>query len=149
MRLKKALDAVVKDYDFVFIDCPPALSLLTINGLTAAHLVIIPMQCEYYALEGLSDLVNTIKRIKTHLNPKLEIGGLIRTMFDGRNSLSQQVSDQLDKHFGDKLFETVIPRNVRVAEAPSYGLPVLVYYKMSKGAVAYQALTEEFLKRFA
>ena len=149
MRLKKALDAVAKDYDFVFIDCPPALSLLTINGLTAAHLVIIPMQCEYYAIEGLSDLVNTIKRIKTHLNPKLEIGGLIRTMFDGRNSLSQQVSDQLDKHFGDKLFETVIPRNVRVAEAPSYGLPVLVYDKMSKGAVAYQALTEEFLKRFA
>ena len=149
MRLKKALDAAAKDYDFVFIDCPPALSLLTINGLTAAHLVIIPMQCEYYALEGLSDLVDTIKRIKAHLNPTLEIGGLIRTMFDGRNSLSQQVSDQLDKHFGDKLFETVIPRNVRVAEAPSYGLPVLVYDKMSKGAVAYQALTEEFLKRFA
>ena len=149
MRLKKALDAAAKDYDFVFIDCPPALSLLTINGLTAAHLVIIPMQCEYYALEGLSDLVDTIKRIKAHLNPNLEIGGLIRTMFDGRNSLSQQVSDQLDKHFGDKLFETVIPRNVRVAEAPSYGLPVLVYDKMSKGAVAYQALTEEFLKRFA
>ncbi|MDA1331540.1 MAG: ParA family protein [Proteobacteria bacterium] len=148
-RLKNALDTVATEYDFVLIDCPPALSLLTINGLTAAHLVIIPMQCEYYALEGLSDLVDTIKRIKAHLNPNLEIGGLIRTMFDGRNSLAQQVSDQLDKHFGEKLFETVIPRNVRVAEAPSYGLPVLVYDKMSKGAVAYQALTEEFLKRFA
>ena len=139
---------MTSDYDFVFIDCPPALSLLTINGLTAAHFVIIPMQCEYYALEGLRDLVDTIKRIKEHLNPSLEIGGLVRTMFDGRNSLAQQVSDQLDKHFGDKLFKTVIPRNVRVAEAPSYGLPVLVYDKMSKGAISYQALTEEFLKRF-
>lgn len=147
-RLRKALNAVTSDYDFVFIDCPPALSLLTINGLTAAHFVIIPMQCEYYALEGLRDLVDTIKRIKEHLNPSLEIGGLVRTMFDGRNSLAQEVSDQLDKHFGDKLFKTVIPRNVRVAEAPSYGLPVLVYDKMSKGAISYQALTEEFLKRF-
>ena len=146
--LKRALVSVVDDYDFVLIDCPPALSLLTINGLTAAKYVIIPMQCEYYALEGLSDLVDTIKRIKSYLNPNLEIGGLVRTMFDGRNSLSQQVSDQLDTHFGDKLFETVIPRNVRVAEAPSYGLPVLIYDKMSKGAIAYQSLSAEFLDRF-
>lgn len=146
--LKRALVSVVDDYDFVLIDCPPALSLLTINGLTAAKYVIIPMQCEYYALEGLSDLVDTIKRIKSYLNPNLEIGGLVRTMFDGRNSLSQQVSDQLDTHFGDKLFETVIPRNVRVAEAPSHGLPVLIYDKMSKGAIAYQSLSAEFLDRF-
>ena len=146
--LKRALVSVIDDYDFVLIDCPPALSLLTINGLTAAKYVIIPMQCEYYALEGLSDLVDTIKRIKSYLNPNLEIGGLVRTMFDGRNSLSQQVSDQLDTHFGDKLFETVIPRNVRVAEAPSYGLPVLIYDKMSKGAIAYQSLSAEFLDRF-
>ena len=125
VRLKTALNKVIGEYDFILIDCPPALSLLTINGLTAAHFVIIPMQCEYYALEGLSDLVDTIKRIKSHLNPELEIGGLVRTMFDGRNSLSQQVSEQLNIHFGHKLFETVIPRNVRVAEAPSHGLPVL------------------------
>ena len=148
VRLKTALNAVVAEYDFILIDCPPALSLLTINGLTAAHFVIIPMQCEYYALEGLSDLVGTIKRIKSHLNPELEIGGLVRTMFDGRNSLSQQVSEQLNIHFGHKLFETVIPRNVRVAEAPSHGLPVLTYDKQSKGALAYGALSREFLARF-
>ena len=147
--LKRALESVTDDYDFILIDCPPALSLLTLNGLTAAKYVIIPMQCEYYALEGLSDLVDTIKRIKSYLNPNLEIGGSVRTMFDGRNSLSQQVSDQLDRHFGDKLFETVIPRNVRVAEAPSHGLPVLIYDKMSKGAIAYQSLSAEFLERFS
>ena len=148
VRLKTALNKVIGEYDFILIDCPPALSLLTINGLTAAHFVIIPMQCEYYALEGLSDLVDTIKRIKSHLNPELEIGGLVRTMFDGRNSLSQQVSEQLNIHFGHKLFETVIPRNVRVAEAPSHGLPVLTYDKQSKGALAYGALSHEFLARF-
>ena len=148
VRLKTALNKVIGEYDFILIDCPPALSLLTINGLTAAHFVIIPMQCEYYALEGLSDLVDTIKRIKSHLNPELEIGGLVRTMFDGRNSLSQQVSEQLNIHFGHKLFETVIPRNVRVAEAPSHGLPVLTYDKQSKGALAYVALSREFLARF-
>ncbi|MDG2202108.1 MAG: AAA family ATPase [Burkholderiales bacterium] len=146
--LKTALNKVTGEYDFILIDCPPALSLLTINGLTAAHFVIIPMQCEYYALEGLSDLVDTIKRIKSYLNPELEIGGLVRTMFDGRNSLSQQVSEQLNIHFGHKLFETVIPRNVRVAEAPSHGLPVLTYDKQSKGALAYGALSREFLARF-
>ena len=148
VKLKTALNKVIGEYDFILIDCPPALSLLTINGLTAAHFVIIPMQCEYYALEGLSDLVDTIKRIKSHLNPELEIGGLVRTMFDGRNSLSQQVSEQLNIHFGHKLFETVIPRNVRVAEAPSHGLPVLTYDKQSKGALAYGALSREFLARF-
>lgn len=148
VRLKTALNKVIGEYDYILIDCPPALSLLTINGLTAAHFVIIPMQCEYYALEGLSDLVDTIKRIKSHLNPELEIGGLVRTMFDGRNSLSQQVSEQLNIHFGHKLFETVIPRNVRVAEAPSHGLPVLTYDKQSKGALAYGALSREFLARF-
>jgi len=148
VRLKTALNKVIGEYDFILIDCPPALSLLTINGLTAANFVIIPMQCEYYALEGLSDLVDTIKRIKSHLNPELEIGGLVRTMFDGRNSLSQQVSEQLNIHFGHKLFETVIPRNVRVAEAPSHGLPVLTYDKQSKGALAYGALSREFLARF-
>jgi chromosome partitioning protein len=148
VRLKTALNKVIGEYDFILIDCPPALSLLTINGLTAAHFVIIPMQCEYYALEGLSDLVDTVKRIKSHLNPELEIGGLVRTMFDGRNSLSQQVSEQLNIHFGHKLFETVIPRNVRVAEAPSHGLPVLTYDKQSKGALAYGALSREFLARF-
>ena len=148
VRLKTALNKVIGEYDFILIDCPPAFSLLTINGLTAAHFVIIPMQCEYYALEGLSDLVDTIKRIKSHLNPELEIGGLVRTMFDGRNSLSQQVSEQLNIHFGHKLFETFIPRNVRVAEAPSHGLPVLTYDKQSKGALAYWALSREFLARF-
>jgi len=148
VKLKTALNKVIGEYDFILIDCPPALSLLTINGLTAAHFVIITMQCEYYALEGLSDLVDTIKRIKSHLNPELEIGGLVRTMFDGRNSLSQQVSEQLNIHFGHKLFETVIPRNVRVAEAPSHGLPVLTYDKQSKGALAYGALSREFLARF-
>jgi chromosome partitioning protein len=146
--LKQALTAVHDEYDYVLVDCPPALSLLTLNGLAAARSVIIPMQCEYYALEGLSDLVNTIKRVKLRLNPQLEIGGLVRTMFDGRNSLTNQVSEQLLHHFGAKVFETVIPRNVRVAEAPSFGMPVTVYDKLSKGADAYRALTDEFLLRF-
>lgn len=148
LKLRDALELVAAEYDYVLIDCPPALSLLTINGLSAAHAVVIPMQCEYYALEGLSDLVSTIKRIKVNLNPSLEIGGLIRTMFDGRNSLSQQVSDQLLEHFHDKVFGTVIPRNVRVAEAPSHGLPITIYDSASKGAKAYKALSEEFLIRF-
>ena len=147
-RLKQALTAVHDEYDYVLVDCPPALSLLTLNGLAAARSVMIPMQCEYYALEGLSDLVNTIKRVKLRLNPQLEIGGLVRTMFDGRNSLTNQVSEQLLHHFGAKVFETVIPRNVRVAEAPSFGMPVTVYDKLSKGAEAYRALTDEFLLRF-
>lgn len=146
-RLRSALAAVQADYDYILIDCPPALSLLTLNGLVAAHSVMIPMQCEYYALEGLSDLVNTVKKVRAHLNPQLEIEGLLRTMFDPRNALAQQVSDQLQRHFGDKVYSTVIPRNIRLAEAPSYGKPVLFYDRASKGALAYTALAGEFLQR--
>jgi chromosome partitioning protein len=146
-RLKSALAPVAGRYDFVILDCPPALSLLTLNGLVAADAVMIPMQCEYYALEGLSDLVNTLKRIKLNLNRKIEIEGLLRTMFDPRSTLAQQVSDQLVKHFTSKLYHTVIPRNVRLAEAPSYGRPILAYDKSSKGAQAYLALAEELLAR--
>lgn len=144
-RLKRALEAVVGEYDYILLDCPPALNLLTVNGLCAAHTVMIPMQCEYYALEGLSDLVKTIKRVRAHLNPQLEIEGLLRTMFDPRNALAQQVSEQLQQHFGDKVYRTVIPRNVRLAEAPSYGVPVLYHDKTSKGAQAYLALAGEML----
>jgi len=146
-RLKEALAAVEPDYDYILIDCPPSLSLLTINGLVAAHAVLIPMQCEYYALEGLSDLVGTIKRVRAHLNPQLEIAGLVRTMYDPRNTLSQQVSEQLESHFGDKVYQTLVPRNVRLAEAPSYGAPAVVWDKTSKGAQAYIALAEEILAR--
>lgn len=129
------------------IDCPPALSLITVNALTAAHAVMIPMQCEYFALEGLSDLVNTIRKVRQHLNPDLEIEGLLRTMFDNRNTLAQQVSGELAQHFGDKVYRTVIPRNVRLAEAPSYGVPVLFHDKNSKGAQAYLALAGEIINR--
>ena len=146
-RLKDALAAVTADYDFILIDCPPALNLLTVNGLTAAQAVMIPMQCEYYALEGLSDLVGTIKRVRAHLNPALEIEGLLRTMYDPRNTLAQQVSAQLLQHFGDKVYRTVIPRNVRLAEAPSHGLPALEFDRSSKGAQAYLALAGEMLNR--
>ena len=145
MRLKKALEVVRDDYDYVLIDCPPSLNLLTLNGLCAAQSVMIPMQCEYYALEGLSDLVNTIRKVRAHLNPELEIEGLLRTMFDPRNTLAQQVSDQLQQHFGEKVYRTVIPRNVRLAEAPSYGLPALYYDSQSKGTLAYLALAGELL----
>jgi chromosome partitioning protein len=144
-RLKAALAVVEAEYDFVLIDCPPSLSLLTINGLVAAREVLIPMQCEYYALEGLSDLVGTVKRVRANLNPTLEIGGLLRTMYDPRNTLSQQVSAQLEQHFGDKVFKTLVPRNIRLAEAPSYGMPALVLDRASKGAQAYLALAEEIL----
>jgi chromosome partitioning protein len=129
------------------IDCPPSLSLLTLNGLVAAESVLIPMQCEYYALEGLSDLVGTIKRVRANLNPNLEIAGLLRTMFDARNTLAQQVSEQLEAHFGDKVYRSVVPRNVRLAEAPSYGTPAVLWDPESKGAQAYLALAEEVLKR--
>jgi len=149
MRLKEALAAVENDYDFVLIDCPPALNLLTVNGLTAAHAVMIPMQCEYYALEGLSDLVQTIRKVREHLNPALEIEGLLRTMYDPRNTLAQQVSAQLVQHFGDKVYRTVIPRNVRLAEAPSYGMPAFKFDRNSKGAQAYLALAGEMLNRVA
>ncbi|MEW6314223.1 MAG: ParA family protein [Pseudomonadota bacterium] len=148
-RLKEALATVGADYDFILIDCPPALNLLTVNGLVAAQAVMIPMQCEYYALEGLSDLVNTIKKVRAYLNPGLEIEGLLRTMYDPRNTLAQQVSEQLQQHFGDKVYRTVIPRNVRLAEAPSYGVPVINFDKQSKGALAYLALAGEMLNKSA
>lgn len=145
-RLKEALQPVLGEYDYILIDCPPALNLLTLNGLCAAESVMIPMQCEYYALEGLSDLVNTIRKVRANLNPVLEIEGLLRTMFDPRNTLAQHVSDQLQQHFGDKVYRTIIPRNVRIAEAPSYGKPVLYHDKLSKGTQAYLALASEMLK---
>ena len=148
-RLKDALQNVSGEYDYVLIDCPPALNLLTLNGLCAARSVMIPMQCEYYALEGLSDLVNTIRKVRAHLNPDLEIEGLLRTMFDPRNTLAQQVSEQLQQHFGKKVYRTVIPRNVRLAEAPSYGLPALYHDKLSKGSQAYLALAGELLNNAA
>jgi chromosome partitioning protein len=146
-RLRGELQAVAADYDFVLIDCPPSLSLLTLNGLCAAHGVVIPMQCEYYALEGLADLVNTIKRVAAHLNPDLRIIGLLRVMFDPRMTLQQQVSDQLVEKFGDKVFDAIIPRNVRLAEAPSYGLPGVAYDRASRGAQAYIAFGAEMIER--
>jgi len=146
-RLKLALADVDAEYDFMLIDCPPALSMLTLNGLCAAHGVIIPMQCEYYALEGLSDLVNTIKKVHAKLNPDLRIIGLLRVMFDPRMTLSQQVSAQLEQHFGDKVFKTIIPRNVRLAEAPSYGMPGVSFDPSSKGAQAYVAFGAEMVER--
>jgi len=148
-RLKTALESIAERYDFILLDCPPALNLLTVNGLCAAHAVMIPMQCEYYALEGLSDLVQTIKKVRVSLNPNLEIEGLLRTMYDPRNTLAQQVSEQLQRHFGDKVYRTVIPRNVRLAEAPSHGIPVVTLDKQSKGALAYLALAGEMLSKAA
>lgn len=146
-RLKTALAQVQDQYDFVLIDCPPSLSMLTLNGLCAAHGVVVPMQCEYFALEGLTDLVNTIKQVHANLNADLAIIGLLRVMFDPRITLQQQVSDQLKSHFGDKVFDTVIPRNVRLAEAPSYGLPGVVFDPASKGALAYVAFAREMVER--
>ena len=146
-RLKLALQAVQDDYDFVLIDCPPSLSMLTLNGLCSAHGVIVPMQCEYFALEGLSDLVNTIKQVHANLNAELEIIGLLRVMFDPRITLQQQVSDQLKAHFGDKVFNTVIPRNVRLAEAPSYGQPGVTFDPASKGAQAFVEFAKEMSAR--
>jgi len=146
-RLKQALSELGDEYDFILIDCPPALNLLTVNGLCAAQAVMIPMQCEYYALEGLSDLVQTIKKVRVNLNPGLEIEGLLRTMYDPRNTLAQQVSDQLQQHFGDKVYRTVIPRNIRLAEAPSHGVSVMTLDRQSKGALAYLALAGEMLSR--
>ena len=146
-RLKDALESVLTEYDFVLIDCPPALSLLTLNGLCAANGVIVPMQCEYFALEGLSDLVNTIKQVHANLNPELTIIGLLRVMFDPRTTLQQQVSEQLMSHFGDKVFSTIIPRNVRLAEAPSYGMPGVTFDKSSRGAQAYMQFGAEMIER--
>jgi chromosome partitioning protein len=146
-RLKTALAAVDADYDFVLIDCPPSLSMLTLNGLCSAHGVIVPMQCEYFALEGLTDLVNTIKQVHANLNKDLKIIGLLRVMFDPRITLQQQVSDQLKAHFGNKVFDAVIPRNVRLAEAPSYGLPGVVFDPSAKGSQAYVEFARELVLR--
>lgn len=146
-RLKGALAAVGADYDFVLIDCPPSLSMLTLNGLCAANGVVVPMQCEYFALEGLTDLVNTIKQVHANLNPDLQIIGLLRVMFDTRTTLQQQVSDQLKDHFGDKVFNTVIPRNVRLAEAPSYGVPGVVFDPSAKGSKAFVEFAREMVER--
>jgi chromosome partitioning protein len=147
LRLKSALARVAAQYDYILIDCPPALNLLTLNGLVAADSVMIPMQCEYYALEGLSDLINTIKKVRLHLNPSIEIEGLLRTMYDPRNTLALQVSSQLEQHFGKKVYDTVIPRNVRLAEAPSYGVPAVKFDVMCKGSQAYVELANEILGR--
>ncbi|MBP6395094.1 MAG: ParA family protein [Giesbergeria sp.] len=147
MRLKNALAEVDADYDFVLIDCPPSLSMLTLNGLCAAHGVVVPMQCEYFALEGVTDLVHTIKQVHANLNPDLQIIGLLRVMFDPRTTLQQQVSEQLKSHFGDKVFNTVIPRNVRLAEAPSYGLPGVVFDPSAKGSQAFIAFAQEMVER--
>ncbi len=146
-KLKNALEPVKADYDFVLIDCPPSLSLLTLNGLICAKGVIIPMQCEYFALEGLSDLVNTIKRVTANLNTDLTIIGLLRVMYDPRMTLSQQVSAQLEQFFGDKVFQTIIPRNVRLAEAPSHGLPGVTFDPASRGAKAYISFAQELVAR--
>ena len=146
-HMREAIDRIASDYDFVFLDCPPSLSLLTLNGLCAADSVLIPMQCEYYALEGLSDLVQTVKKVRAHLNPALEIEGLLRTMYDPRNTLAHNVAAELERHFGERLYRTEIPRNVRLAEAPSHGVPVLKLEAKSKGALAYLALAGEVLRR--
>jgi len=146
-KLRKALQEVIDNYDYIFIDCPPSLNMLTVNGLVAANSVIIPTQCEYYALEGLSALTQTIERIRMSANPELKIEGLLRTMFDPRNNLANDVSAQLTSHFGESVYRTIIPRNVTLAEAPSHGLPVLLYDKRSRGALAYLALAGEMLRR--
>jgi chromosome partitioning protein len=146
-RIKTAIEAVADEYDFVLIDCPPSLSMLTLNGLCCANGVIVPMQCEYFALEGLTDLVNTIKQVHANLNPDLQIIGLLRVMFDPRITLQQQVSEQLKNHFGNKVFNTVIPRNVRLAEAPSYGLPGVVFDPSARGSVAFVEFAAEMVER--
>jgi len=146
-RLREILAAISDRYEFIVIDCPPSLNMLTLNALVAAQGVIIPMQCEYYALEGLSDLVNTISAVSETHNPSLKIEGILRTMYDPRNKLTTEVSGQLFSHFGDRVYRTVVPRNIRLAEAPSYGMPVLQYDRQSRGAIAYLALAGEMLRR--
>lgn len=146
-RLRDALAPIKDGYDFIFIDCPPSLNILTVNALVAANSVLIPMQCEYFSLEGLTGLMNTIDNLRQNANPNLQIEGLLRTMYDGRNRLAHEVSDQLARHFGEQLYQAVIPRNVRLAEAPSYGVPVLYYDKQSQGAAAYLALAGEMIRR--
>ncbi len=145
MRLKKALETIDDKYDYVVIDCPPSLGLLTLNALTVAHSVIVPIQCEYYALEGLSQLLNTIQLVRRHLNPNLALEGVVLTMYDSRTNLSQQVAQEVRKFFSDKVYETVIPRNIRLSEAPSYGVPIIVYDERSKGAEAYRQLAKEVM----
>lgn len=147
VRLRHAIDKIKHNYDFIFVDCPPSLNMLTVNALVAATSVLIPMQCEYYALEGLSAMLDSIKKIRKYLNADLKIEGLLRTMYDSRNNLAVQVSAQLVEYFGDKVYRTIIPRNVRLAEAPSHGLPIIKYDKASRGAVAYLALAGEMLRR--
>jgi chromosome partitioning protein len=146
--LKRAVQPILAKYAWIFIDCPPSLNMLTLNALAAADSVLIPMQCEYYALEGLSALLNTIDQVRSSVNPGLEIEGILRTMYDGRNNLAAAVAEQLIENFGDKVYRTLIPRNIRVAEAPSYGLPVLLYDPRSKGAIAHLALAGEMLRRY-
>ena len=147
MRLRNALKEFKDDYDYIFIDCPPSLNMLTINAMSAADSVLVPMQCEYYALEGLTALVDTISKLAAVVNDDLKIEGILRTMYDPRNRLSSDVSDQLKKHFGEKVYRTIIPRNIRLAEAPSFGAPVMYYDKSSNGAKAYLALAGEMLRR--
>ena len=146
-RLKEALDSVAGDFDYVFIDCPPSLGQLTVNALTACNTVLVPMQCEYYALEGLSQLVSSIRMVKRSSNPQIDIEGIVLTMYDSRTNLTIQVAEEVKKYFGSKVFKTVIPRNVRLSEAPSHGKPVIAYDRLSRGAMAYNAVAEEFLKR--
>jgi chromosome partitioning protein len=147
MRLKQALHPVRDNYDFILIDCPPSLSLLTLNALAAADGIIVPMQCEYFALEGLSSLINTVNALKQKLNPELAIDGIIRTMYDVRNNLGNAVSNELTQHFGDTVFRTLVPRNVRLAEAPSHGMSIIRYDKSSRGALAYMGLAGEIIRR--
>jgi chromosome partitioning protein len=146
-RLKQAIQELIPEYDYIFIDCPPALNMLSINAMVAAGSVLIPMQCEYYALEGLTALLSTVDQIKESLNPGLHIEGLLRTMYDPRNRLSSEVSSQLHQHFGDQVYRTPIPRNVRLAEAPSYGVPVMYHDRLSRGSKAYLALAGEMIRR--
>lgn len=146
-RLRTVLHALAPQYDFVFIDCPPSLGVLTLNSLVACDTVIVPMQCEYYALEGLTQLVNSIRTVKRAMNPKIDIEGIILTMYDGRTNLTIQVAEEIKHFFGDKVYKTVVPRNVRLSEAPSHGMPILAYERTSRGAEAYQAIAEEFIRR--
>ncbi len=147
VKLRRALEKVKDNYDFIIIDCPPSLGLLTLNALAAAEKILVPIQCEYYALEGLGQLMRTIKLVQNHLNPEMEIAGVIMTMYDSRTNLSQQVIEEVKKYFQEKVYSTVIPRNVRLSEAPSFGLPIILYDPRSKGARSYQELAEEFLSR--
>ena len=146
-RLRKVLQSVADRYDVILIDCPPSLEMLTVNALAAAESILVPVQCEYYALEGLSDLMNTLRIVKKRINPNLEIFGVVLTMFDGRTNFSTQVAQEVRRHFPGKVFATMIPRNIRLAEAPSHGLPVTTYDRTSRGAVAYKALTEEVIRK--